>query len=170
MQKTTILLAACAALALPACGGDSDDDESERAATQAPNTATAETAPGAATQTTETEPPENEGEAGGELSDGDRDEIREIVVAAATNREPCEHLTARYKKEFVFEGVTSEDPDRACEQAEQGQPELRESDVEIGDITGDARKAEVQFTIAGIEQSAELVRDGDRWLIDRFDF
>lgn len=167
MPKTMILIAACAALALPACGGDDEDDSGERAATQA---ATAETAPGAATQTTETEPPENEGEAGGELSDADREEIGEIVLAAATNREPCEHLTDRYKEEFVFEGITSEDPDRACEQAEQGQPELRDSDVKIGDITGDASKAEVKFTIAGIDQSAEMVRQGDRWLIDKFDF
>ena len=168
MQKTTIILAACAALVLSACGGDdSDDDTADRAATQA---TTAETQPDSATQTTETEPPENEGEAGGELTDGDRDEIRDIVLAAATNREPCEHLTDRYKREFVFEDITSEDPDEACEEAEQAQPELRNSDVEIADVTGDARKAEVKFSIAGIDQSASLVREGDRWLIDKFDF
>ena len=160
------MMLACVALALSACGDD-DDSEGERAATEA---TTAQPAPGAATETAETEPPENEGEAGGELSGEDRDEIREVVLAAATNREPCEHLTGRYKKEFVFEGVTSADPDEACEEAEQGQPELKDSDVEIADITGDARKAEVKFTIAGIDQSASLVRAGDRWLIDAFDF
>lgn len=168
MRRTTILIAACASLALPACrGGDDDSDEGDRADTQP---TTAQTAPGAATQTTETEPPENEGEAAGELSDSDRREIREVVLAAATNREPCEHLTDRYKEEFVFEGVTSEDPDKACEEAETGQPELRDSDVEVGDITGDASKAEAKFSIAGIDQSASLVREGDRWLIDKFDF
>jgi hypothetical protein len=167
MRRTGILLAACAALALSACGDD-DDSDGERAATEA--TTTTQPEPGAATETAETEPPENEGEAGGELSGEDRDEIREVVLAAATNREPCEHLTARYKKEFVFEGVTSADPDEACKEAEQGQPELKDSDVEIGDITGDASKAEVKFTIAGIDQSASLVREGDRWLIDKFDF
>jgi hypothetical protein len=167
MRTTTILLAACAALALPACGDDDGDDEADRADTQV---TTAQTAPGASTQTTETEPPENEGEAGGELSDSDREEIREVVLAAATNREPCEHLTDRYKEEFVFEGVTSEEPDKACEEAETGQPELRDSDVKVGDVTGDARKAEAKFSIAGIDQSASLVREGDRWLIDKFDF
>lgn len=161
------MVAACAALALSACGGDDDDNgEGERA----PQPTTAQTAPGAATGTVETEPPENEGEAGGELSGSDRDEIRDVVLAAATNREPCEHLTARYKKEFVFEGVTSDDPDKACEEAEAGQPELKDSDVKIADITGDARKAEVKFSIAGIDQSASLVREGDRWLIDEFEF
>jgi hypothetical protein len=167
MRKTTILLAACAALALPACGDDDGGDEADRADTQV---TTAQTAPGVSTQTTETEPPENEGEAGGELSDSDREEIREVVLAAATNREPCEHLTDRYKEEFVFEGVTSEEPDKACEEAETGQPELRDSDVKVGDVTGDARKAEAKFSIAGIDQSASLVREGDRWLIDKFDF
>lgn len=168
MRTTTIVLAACAALALPACGDDDNNDgEGDRADTQP---TIAQTAPGAATQTTETEPPENEGEAGGELSDSDRDEIREIVLAAATNREPCKHLTDRYKEEFVFEGVTSEDPDKACEEAETGQPELRDSDVKVTDVTGDASKAEAKFSIAGIDQSASLVREGDRWLIDKFDF
>ncbi len=167
MRTTATLVAVCAALALAACGGDDEGDDTERAATQA---TTAETAPEAATQPTETEPPENEGDAGWELSDEDRDQIREVVVAAVTNREPCEHLTARYKKEFVFEGITSDDPDKACEEAEQGQPELKDSDVEIGDITGDAAKAEVKFSIAGIDQSASLVLQGDRWLIDKFDF
>jgi hypothetical protein len=167
MRRATITALACAALALAACGDDDSDNDGERAATQA---TTAETAPDAATQTTETEPPQNEGEAAGELSSSDEEQIREVVLAAATNREPCEHLTERYKKEFVFEGVTSDDPEKACEQAEMGQPELRDSDVEIGDITGDAAKAEVKFSIAGIDQSASLVREGDRWMIDKFDF
>ena len=127
---------------MPACGGD-EDDVAEPAATSA--------APGAT------------------LGAADAKQIRRVVLVVATNREPCAHLTERYKKEFVFEGVTSEDADEACRQAEEGQPELRNSDVRITAVEGRGDGADVTFTIAGVEQRAELVREKGRWLIDRID-
>lgn len=160
MRRTATLVAACAAVALSACG---DERESDRATAPAGARATA---PGGL----ETAPPANEGESGAPLSAGDRRAIRSVLVAAATNREPCEHLTERYKKDFVLPDTTSSDPDEACRQAEMGQPELKDSDVRIKDVTGSGGKAEVRFTLAGLPQSASLVRTRGAWLIDGFDF
>ena len=155
-MRLGVALIASAALALAACGGD---DEPDRVAT----------GPTSATTGTETAPPAPDPGAGGVLAASDEAEIHEVVVAAATNREPCEHLTERYLEEFVLDGVTSDDPEAACRQAEQGQTELRESDVQIAAVRGAGDEAEVRFSIAGIEQSAMVVRERGRWLIDKFD-
>ena len=155
-MRLGVAVLASAALALSACGGD---DEPERAAT----------APAAPTTGAETAPPAPDPGAAAALGSADEAEIRDVVVAAATNREPCEHLTERYLKEFVIEGTTSDDPAAACRQAEQGQTELRESDVEITAVRGAGDEAEVSFSISGIEQSAMVVRERGRWLIDKFD-
>ena len=155
-MRVRVALLASAALALAACGGD---DEPDRVAT----------GPTSATTGTETAPPAANPGAGAVLDASDEAEIHEVVVAAATNREPCEHLTKRYLEEFVLDGVTSDDPEAACRQAEQGQTELRESDVRIIAVRGGRDEAEVRFSIAGIEQRAMVVREGGRWLIDKFD-
>ncbi|MEX2194194.1 MAG: hypothetical protein WD844_02835 [Thermoleophilaceae bacterium] len=155
-MRLAMFLLAAAALALPACGGD---DEPDRGAT----------GPVSPTTGTETAPPAADPGATAAIAPADESEIRDVVVAAATNREPCEHLTERYLEEFVLEGVTSEDPSAACREAEQGQPELRESDVRISAVRGAGDEAEVRFSIAGIEQTAMMVRGRDGWLIDKFD-
>ena len=155
-MRLGVALIASAALALAACGGD---DEPDRGAT----------GPTSPTTGTETAPPAADPGAGAVLNPSDQAEIHEVVVAAATNREPCEHLTERYLEEFVLDGVTSDDPAAACRQAEQGQTELRESDVRIITVRGGRDEAEVRFAIAGIEQVAMVVRERGRWLIDKFD-
>lgn len=155
-MRQAIALIACAALAVFAsCGGD---EEPERAA------ASPGTVPGA-----ETAPPAPDPEAAAGMPAGDQAEIRNIVIAAATNREPCEHLTRRYLREFVLDGVTSDDPETACREAEEGQPVLDEADVSVVSVHGETDRAEVRFTVAGIEQRASVVRAHDRWLIDSVD-
>lgn len=155
-MRLGVALLASAALALAACGGD---DEPDRGAT----------GPTSPTTGTETAPPAPDPAASAGLAPADEAEIREVVMAAATNREPCEHLTERYLREFVVDDITSGDPAAACRQAEQGQTELRESDVQITAVRGAGDEAEVSFSISGIEQSAMVVREGGRWLIDKFD-
>lgn len=155
MRRPATLLAVLA-VALPACG---EDEPPERPAPAATSPATG----------VETAPPTDDPGAAAALSAEDQEAIREVVVAAATNREPCEHLTARYLEEFVLDGVTSDDPAAACREAEEGQPQLEDSDVHVTEVRGAGDEAEVEFTLAGIDQRASVVRSGGRWLIDRFD-
>lgn len=158
-MRLGVALLASAALALAACGGG---DEPDRGAT----------GPTSPTTGTETAPPAPDPGASAELPPADEAEIREVVLAAATNREPCAHLTERYLKEleeFASGGESGEDPAAACRRAEQDQTELPESDVRIVAVRGAGDEAEVRFSIAGIEQQAIVVRERGRWLIDKFD-
>lgn len=155
-MRLGVLVLASAALALPACGGDDEPDRDAGG-------------PTSPTTGTETAPPAADPGAAAALAPADESDIREVVVAAATNQEPCEHLTTRYLEEFVLAGVTSDDPAAACRQAEQGQPRLPDSDVRITAVRGAGDEAEVHFAIAGIEQRAAVVRRDGRWLIDKLD-
>ena len=99
----------------------------------------------------------------------DEQAIESVIKAAASNREPCEHLTDRYLREFISEGVTSSDPREACEQAEAGQQKLSDDQVEVSDVKVMGDTATASFSVGPIgPQSAKLVKQGEKWLIDDF--
>jgi len=94
-----------------------------------------------------------------------------VLVAAASNQEPCEHLTERYLMDLVLEGIGAQDPIEACEAGEVGQPKLDDGDVKVSDIKIRGDGATASFTVLGVgPQSALFVKQDGEWLIDDFPF